>query len=243
MFKIWLYLIVLINAVILARGGSKGIKRKNIIDFLGKPLLAWTLEQCINAKSISNVWVSSDDDEILHIAKKYGANPIKRPIEISDDEATSESGWLHAIEYLEHIGINTDIILAPQVTSPLRESKDIDLAVEKFKTEKLDSLFSASVAEDLFFWEENDDGTMESVNYDYNDRKRRQDLQKQIIENGSFYLFKVASFRKGGNRFSGKTGYYEMEFWKMFEIDTFDDVRMCSALMNEFMVHGGDGSD
>ena len=225
-----------IDAIILARGGSKGVPKKNIKDFCAKPLLAWTIEQCIKAKNVRNVWVSSDDNEILDIAQSYGAGLIRRPGNISGDKATSESGWLHAIDYLKEQDVLLDAILCPQVTSPLRESSDFDNAINKFNIDKLDSLFSASTTSDLFFWQENNQGLIESISYNYNDRKRRQDSKKQIIENGSFYLFKPEVLVKENNRFGGRIGYFEMEFWKMFEIDNFTDFRMCSAMMNEFLL-------
>ena len=225
-----------VDAIILARGGSKGILGKNTIDFLGKPLLAWTIEQCLRTRSVDNVWVSSDSKMILDVAETYGAKTIKRPADISGDEATSESGWLHAIEYLEDNNTKIDIVLAPQVTSPLREPKDIDLAIEVFKNDRLDSLFSSSGVDDLYYWHIDCNGVLNSVNYDYTNRKRRQDIQQQIIENGSFYLFKPEILKKENNRFGGKIGHYAMEFWKMFEIDHADDVRMCSALMQEFLI-------
>jgi CMP-N,N'-diacetyllegionaminic acid synthase len=224
-----------IDAIILARGGSKGIPGKNIIDFCGKPLLVWTIEQCLNSNLINEVWVSSDDQEILDIAKNSGAMCIKRPIRISDDESSSESGWLHAVDYLQSKNITTDLIIAPQVTSPLRESKDFDLAIEKFISRKFDSLFSASIVSDMFFWKKNQKGYLDSVNYDYKRRKRRQNFQKQIIENGSFYLFKPHILKKENNRIGGKIGYYEMEFWKVFEIDSVTDLKICKAIMNEFI--------
>jgi len=233
---------MIVNCVILARGGSKGIPGKNIIDFCGKPLLAWTIEQCLQAESVNSVWVSSDDKPILAVAEKYGAKLIERPVEISDDFTTSESAWLHAVNYLEKRKIITDVLLAPQATSPLRTSDDIEKAISTFENEKLDSLFSASIAEDLYYWERTKDGGLNSVNYDYLNRKRRQDFHPQIIENGSFYLFKPDILKKENNRFGGKIGYSKMEFWKMFEIDTLDDLRMCSSLMNEFLING-DGSN
>lgn len=227
---------VRVDAIILARGGSKGIPKKNILEFCGKPLLAWSIEQCLQASSVNTVWVSSDDDQILRIAEIYGAKLIKRPEEISGDTATSESGWLHAADYIEGKGVNLDAILAPQVTSPLRKPGDIDRAVEKFILEDLDSLFASSIVDDLFFWGEGRDGVMTSINYDYKHRKRRQDLQKQIIESGSFYLFDSKTLRLTNNRFGKRIGYYEMELWQMFEIDDVNDLRMCSALMREFIL-------
>jgi CMP-N,N'-diacetyllegionaminic acid synthase len=224
-----------IIAIIPARGGSKGIPNKNIINFCGKPLIAWTIEQCIKVKNVNDVWVSSDDDDILDIAKQYGAKTIKRPCDISGDAATSESAWLHAIDFLQQKNIPLDVILAPQVTSPLRETIDINNAISKFVKGGYDSMFSSSVADDLFFWEELDTG-IDSVNYNYKSRQRRQDIKEQIIENGSFYLFKPEIIKKYNNRLGGKIGYYKMEFWKMFEIDNLEDVRMCSALMKEFLI-------
>ncbi len=228
-----------IVAIILARGGSQGIPRKNIIDFCGKPLLAWTIEQCLAAHNVSEVWVSSDSDEILKTATKYGAQTLVRPVDISGAFATSESGWLHALKHIEAKTGVMDIVLAPQVTSPLRESSDIVQAISRFELECLDSMFSCCVAEDLFFWQKDSDSSvLKSVNYDYLNRRRRQDVPKQLIENGSFYLFRPEILRKHHNRFGGNIGYFEMEFWKMFEIDESNDVRMCSALMKEFLLKG-----
>ena len=223
-----------IHSIIPARGGSKGIRNKNIIDFCGKPLIAWTVEQCLSSKYVSHVWVTSNSQEILDVAEKYGAKTIRRPDDISGDLAGSESAWMHAIEVIQKY-TEVDLVLAPQVTSPLREVKDIDNAIELFQKEKYDSMFSASMAEDLFFWEESSTG-VDSGNYDYKNRKRRQDFKEQIIENGSFYLFKPEVIQSNDNRFGGKVGFSKMEFWKMFEIDNAEDLRMCSALMKEFLI-------
>ena len=224
-----------IVSIILARGGSKGIPQKNIIEFCGKPLIAWTIENCIDAGS-SSVWVSSDSDEILEIAKKYGAKQIKRPDNIAGDFATSESAWLHAIDYIEEAEEKIEWVVAPQVTSPLREASDLSKGITLAKENTHDSFFSCSVAEDLFFWQKNNNGNLDSVNYDWRNRKRRQDIPKQFIENGSFYLFKPQVLRNTNNRFGSNIGIVEMEFWKIFEIDSFDDLKMCSALMKEFII-------
>jgi len=225
-----------IHGIILARGGSKGILNKNIIDFCGKPLIAWTIEQCLSSKHVSHVWVSSDSQEILDIAEKYGAKTIKRPDYISGDFATSESAWIHSIKIIEEDN-NIDFVFAPQVTSPLREAKDIDNAIELFQKENYDSMFSSSIVEDLFFWKEDGEESLKSVNYDYLNRKRRQEMEGQIIENGSFYIFKPEIIKKYNNRFGGKIGHSKMEFWKMFEIDNLEDIRMCRALMQEFLLY------
>ena len=225
-----------IVAIVLARGGSKGVPKKNIIDFCGKPLISWTIDNCIKG-GVTSVWVSSDSDEILDISSEYGAKKIKRPDDIAGDFATSESAWLHAIDYIEMTeNKKIDWVIAPQVTSPLREAKDISNAILLAKKNIHDSFFSCSIAEDLFFWQKDVNGNLDSLNYDWRNRKRRQDIPKQYIENGSFYLFKPDILKSTNNRFGSNIGLVEMEFWKMFEIDSFDDLKMCSALMKEFII-------
>lgn len=225
-----------VAAIILARGGSQGIPKKNIINFCGKPLIVRTIEQLQQAKGINSIWVSSDSKDILSISRDCGVETIVRPDDISGSKATSESGWLHALEIIEAKTGKVDIVAAPQVTSPLRESSDIERGLHDFQEQKCDSMFSCSVAEDLFFWSKMSDGSLRSVNYDYKSRSRRQDIPKQYIENGSFYLFKPEILKQYNNRLGGKIGMTEMEFWKMFEIDSMEDLKMCEALMNAFLI-------
>ncbi len=223
-------------AIILARGGSKGIPGKNIIDFCGKPLIVWTIEQLKQSRGINSIWVSSDSEKILSISQNCGVESICRPHDISSDSATSESGWLHALDYIENKIGCVDFVVAPQVTSPLREPSDIERGLRDFHKQKCDSMFSCSIVEDLFFWRKMPDGKLKSINYDYKNRKCRQDISKQYIENGSFYLFKPEVLRKYNNRFGCKIGMTEMEFWKMFEIDSMEDLKMCEALMKAFLL-------
>ena len=224
-----------IHAIIIARGGSKGIPNKNIIQFCGQPLIVWTIKQCLKSKYINEIWVSSDSDKILDLANSFNVNTIKRPKEYSSDKSSSEDAWLHAIDYIENLNQKIDLVVAPQVTSPLRESDDFDNAINIYFDKGYDSLFSASLAEDLFFWKAKHE-SLYSVNYDFRTRKRRQDIEKQVIENGSFYLFSPELVRKTNNRLGGKIGFSEMPFWKMFEIDNHEDIRICSAIMREFLL-------
>jgi len=224
------------DAIILARGGSVGIPGKNIMDFCGKPLLAWTIEQAQVAKGVHKVWVSSDSREILDVAQGFGSNIICRPDELSGSHATGESAWNHALDVIEQDGEKIDVALALQVTSPLREPKDIEAGLKMFETGNWDSIFSCSISEDLYFWERDSSGNLKSMNYDYTNRQRRQDIATQYVENGSFYLFRPDVLRQHNNRLGGRIGCVEMEFWKMFEIDEMSDVSMCSALMEKFLL-------
>lgn len=214
-------------AIIPARGGSKAIPRKNLVDFFGKPLLAWTIENCLRAKQIQSVYVTSDSEEILDVAKKFGATPIKRPEDISGDRASSESALLHAISVMSE---KPHAIVFPQVTSPLRKPDDISDAIDLFQKEKYDSLFSAAVLEDFLIWEKNKEGELKSFNYDFRNRGRRQDRVPQYVENGSFYIFKTEILEKSENRLGGKIGMFLMELWQSFEIDEPHDLPMMSNL-------------
>jgi len=221
-------------AVIPARSGSKGIPSKNLVNFCGKPLLEWTIEQALSVNEIDSVWVSSDGDEILEVARKCGAKTIKRPDFISGDEATSESAWLHSLDYLEQHE-RVDLIVALQATSPIRHGSDIANAITQFRNEKLDTLFSAVEIEDYFIWK-NENCILESINYDYKTRKRRQEIEKKYLENGSFYIFRAESFKEFKNRLHGKIGIYLMEKYKMFQIDSIEDVKLNEAIMERFIL-------
>jgi len=119
-----------ILALIPARGGSKGLPRKNILPLSGKPLIAWTVEAAKNSKYIDNCIVSTDDIEIAECAEKYGAEiPFLRPPNLATDFTSSNDVILHAIE---NIHDNYDLLVLLQPTSPLRTEYDIDNGIEKF---------------------------------------------------------------------------------------------------------------
>jgi len=219
-------------AIIPARGGSKGIPRKNILEFCGRPLIAWSILQAVNTPEIDAVYVTSDDDEILDIATSYGAQRIKRPDEMSGDTSTSESAIAHALQGIEPAPA---IILMLQPTSPLRKPDDLSSAVRQFKTEMWDSGFSGAVLEDFLIWKKNERGILESTNYDYKNRGRRQERKHEYVENGSIYLFKPEILVKNNNRMGGKIGVSLMDFWQSFEIDEPDDWELLETLFKKYL--------
>ena len=221
-----------IVCIIPARGNSKEIIDKNIINFCGKPLIAWSIEQALASNHITNVYVSSDSDKILNISIEYGAKEIKRPDILAQDESSSEEALVHAINEIERSdGNKIDLVVFLQGTSPLRSLEDIDEAINLFIKNNLDSLFSACDLKDLMVWK-NVDSKLTSINYDYKNRERRQDMQKQYGENGSIYLFKPKIIRESKNRLGGKIGTYVMDAWKIHEIDNKEDIGICEYFMN-----------
>ena len=125
------------QAIILARGNSKGIKNKNLIKINNKPLLYWTIKNSIESKLVNQTWVSSDSDKILKYAKGIGAKTIKRPLELAGDNSSSESGWIHAAKFIDNKKINFENIVALQATSPIRGSEDLDKAIKFYLKKKI----------------------------------------------------------------------------------------------------------
>jgi CMP-N,N'-diacetyllegionaminic acid synthase len=211
-------------AIIPARGGSKGLKNKNIHPVAGKPLLAWTVLQARESRLIDKVFVSTDDQAIATVAKEYGAEVINRPPEIAGDRATSESALIHAVEVIEKdfaMPVNTLVFL--QATSPLRKRDDIDRAIGHFRSENADSLISVTRADDLTIWESRE-GQWRSVNFDFRERGMRQDRPSQYIENGSIYILKPEVLSRHQNRIGDSMAVYEMEFWQTWEVDTIEEI-------------------
>tara|TARA_B100000575_G_scaffold289078_1_gene290232 strand:- start:417 stop:1103 length:687 start_codon:yes stop_codon:yes gene_type:complete len=216
-------------AIIPARGGSKGIPGKNTLLVAGKPLIAWSIEQASRSAEIHSVWVTSDSHEILDIANTYGAQTILRPANISGDKATSEEAWIHALNEIK-LSIEVDLVVCMQPTSPIRGRNDLDEAIAKYRKEKFDSLLSVTQIEDYFEWRMGKFGA-ESINYDYTNRKRRQDIEVKYLENGSFYIVSPEGLIKNKNRLGGYVGFYEQEKYKMYQIDNISDVALCEAIL------------
>ena len=217
--------------IIPARGNSKGIKKKNLISFCGKPLIYWTIAQAKRSRFKENIFVSSEDDKILNYAYILGVNIIKRPIELSQDDSSSESAIKHA---LRNININIKYVIFLQVTSPLRKVDDIDKAFNILRKSNSDSLFSCHKAEDYF-----DIWTLQKNKYipltiDYKNRKPRQLFKPiHVCQNGSIYLFKKEILSKYNNRLGKKINIYEMEEWQSFQLDNINQLKTMELLFNK----------
>ena len=223
-----------VQCIVIARGGSKGIPGKNIIDFCGQPLISWTINQAKKTKLISEVWVSSDSEKILDISGRYGAKTILRPKEFSTDTSSSEDAWTHALQHIsKKIYKPIDFVVVPQVTSPIRNSYDFDRAILQIQEENSDSLLSVNKIEDRFIWSKDKSNLGRSVNY-YKNRRRRQEIEVTFLENGSFYIFRPEVLLKKKNRLADKISLYEMERHKMFQIDSLEDIKLAEVVMSGY---------
>lgn len=214
-------------AIIPARGGSKGIPRKNIKYLCGKPLIYWTIAAALKSKHITKVFVSTDDQEIANISEDYGADIIMRPEEISGDTATSESAILHALDYIELREINLpEITVFLQCTAPLILPEDIDGTIAKMKSKKADSALTVAPFH-YFLWNKQGKG----INHNKHKRVLRQQNDSQFIETGSVYAFKTELFREKEHRFFGKTAVNVVAEERCFEIDEPADLKVAEVLL------------
>ena len=214
-------------AIILARGGSKGIKNKNLAKVNNKPLLYWSIQSCKNSKKLHSYWVSSDSKKILNFALKNKAKAILRPKKFSTDKTLSESAWIHAVKELEKKQIKFDCVVGIQPTSPVREKKEIDKAINLFQSKKYDSVLSVYESH-IFIWKKKNNKIL--PNYNIFNRPMRQKIGKQYVENGSIYIFDKNKFLKIKNRLFGKIGLYIMKKYHSFEVDNLDDIRLINNL-------------
>ena len=176
-------------AIIPARGGSKRLPRKNILDLCGKPLISWSIEAALKSKYISKVVVSSDDEEILNISSNFGADIIKRPYELANDTATTFDTVKHTIDNFE----NYDYIVLLQPTSPLRNEKHIDEAIELLEEKQADAIVSVCEMEHSPLWSNTlpQNGSMKNFLRKEILNKRSQDLEKYYRLNGAIYICKT----------------------------------------------------
>jgi CMP-N,N'-diacetyllegionaminic acid synthase len=217
-------------AFIPARGGSKGVPRKNIKSFAGKPLIVHSIEQALATEGINSVIVSTDDSEIATISRNSGAEIIIRPDFLSGDAASSESAIKHALDALGQEGKTVDRIVFLQATSPLRPKNGIAQALSRFEEGKFDTLLSISPTH-RFFWKIK--GNEVVAEYDYLNRPSRQDILPEdvrYVENGSLYIFSTDHFKKAGNRLGGKIGYIIFDEEYSLEIDSENDFRVLEEL-------------
>jgi len=227
-----------ILCIIPARGGSKGIKDKNIIDVNGKPLIAYSIELANKLKDkslVSRVIVSTDSERIANIAKTCGAEiPFLRPIEISTDKSKSIDFILHALDFYEANFVHFDAVLLLQPTSPIRTVDEVEKAISIYNSNESESLISCYKEEyinDLVMYRCKAEYKLEPLNINHNKGVRRQDHGSIFVRNGSIYLTKTDYLKETHQIISDTPLLFEMKKNDSINIDTIEDLELVRKVL------------
>lgn len=223
-----------ILAIVPARGGSKGVKRKNIRELSGKPLIAWTIEQAVSCKYIDKVIVSTDDNEIANISEKYGAEvPFLRPKDLSLDKSKMVDVVLHALSVINKGSTFYDLFMLLQPTSPLRTIEDIAKSIE--------SLFELNAKAILGICEVDhhpvltntlpENGCMGNFLSKELQNTNRQELPIYYRINGAMYLAYCDYYMKHKSFYSEQTYAYIMPHDRSVDIDSEIDFKLAEFLL------------
>ena len=218
-------------AVIPARGGSKGIPRKNLLEVGGKPLLVWSIEQARAVEGL-RVAVSTEDNEIASVAEGAGAWVIRRPDELALDETPTEPVVLHAIGECAAAHGRPDAVMLLQATSPVRRPGTLARAVAEFAASGQDALVGV-VPTPPFLWSLV--GDVAVAHWDWGNRRRRQDMapsQVRYRETGSVYVTRTEIYERLHNRMGGRIGLFVMDEAEGVDIDTLHDVALVEAMLS-----------
>lgn len=219
-----------ILVIIPARGGSKGILYKNVISFAGKPLIAWTIESAIKSGCIDRVIISTDDEKIAEISRKFGAEvPFFRPPELSGDDIGTLPVLTHALKWLEeNDNYIPDYMMLLQPTSPLRNTEDIKESVKIAKEKNADSVISVceTKAHPYILKTVSPDGKLTDFITKPSETLPRQKLSKVYVLNGAIYLVRNDVFREKETFYTDKTYALLMPQERSVDIDTELDLKI-----------------
>ncbi len=223
-----------ILGIIPVRGGSKGIPRKNIRPLAGKPLVAYTIEAALNSKLINKVVVSTEDSEIADVSKNFGAEVIKRPENLAQDETKTAPVLLQVINELKANDYVPDIVVLLQATCPMRDEIVIDGALKELICSENDSIFTAFWATKAMpLWRKNHDGSMSAL-YDYHLRPRRQEkhlIEDVYCEDGALYAIKYNAFENIHDFIGNNPKIYPVE--RHIDIDELEDFQKVEQALLE----------
>ena len=221
-------------AIVPARGGSKGLTRKNILPLLGKPLIAWTIEEAKRSQYIDRLILSSEDAEIISIAKTFGCEvPFVRPLELSQDDTPGIDVVFHAIDTINSICSSAyDYVVLLQPTSPLRKATDIDICIELCVERQKPSCVSFTETDKTPYWmyfldEKGQLQPLISIDKHVN---RRQDAPTYYFINGVVYVANIEWLKKNKTFVSHETYPYIMPRERSVDIDTLFDFKLAEFL-------------
>lgn len=234
MQKNTLFMVKSIIAIIPARGGSKGVPRKNIKKLGEKPLIVYTIEGALKSKYLDHVFVSTEDPGIAGISKEYGAQVIDRPSALAEDTSKTVDAILHAVEYLEREDIHPETVVLLQPTSPLRNTEDIDAAIKLYLDSECDSVISVCEPDHSPFWCFTLSGRYLQPLFDKRfDKIRRQDLPMVVMPNGAIYVSNPDTIRRYEGFYGDRIIPYCMPPERSIDIDTQLDFTIAEMLISE----------
>lgn len=221
-----------IIAIIPARGGSKGLPRKNIRLLAKKPLISYTIEEALKSEYINRIIVSTEDQEIANISKHYGAEVVKRPDSLSRDDSLTIDAVFHVIESPNVQIEKLDVVILLQPTSPLRNLQDIDIAIDIFLKNECNSVISVCEYEHSPYWAYKiDDKFLKPLFENSYLKMRRQDLPKSFMPNGALYISTVGVLQEYKSFNSPKTLPYIMPLIRSVDIDNELDFIVAESIL------------
>lgn len=224
-----------VMAIIPARGGSKGVPRKNLVQIAGRPLIAWTIEAALNCSAVTETWVSTEDDEIADVARALGAGVIARPSELAGDRSSSSDVVRHALLARRDMAAPAPEIFALlQPTSPLRTARHLDDALALFRGE-VRSVISVCPVDHhpLKMLIETANGRLVPVGEPEDLERPRQALPPAFRQNGAIYVMRAEDFLAGEGGFLVQPmAPYRMPVRDSIDIDTLADVEAAASLLN-----------
>lgn len=221
-------------AIVPARGGSKGVPGKNIKDLFGKPMIAYTIEEALKSKYITEVIISTDDERIADVAVRYGAKcPFMRPAELAQDDSLAIDTYTYTVDKLNpKFGYSIADFAVLQPTSPLRLAEDIDNTIEVFKKNNADSAISFTREAHPISWHKYLDENSRIVPIFEDKLLNRQELRPTYYPNGAVFVFKYSTI-KSGKYYTDKSYAYVMPASRSVDIDTLDDFEYAEFLLRK----------
>ncbi len=219
-----------ILAIIPARGGSKGVPRKNIREVAGRPLIAWTIAAANRSKYLDRFILSSEDEEIIKISQEWGCEvPFRRPLELALDNTPSMNLVLHALKELP----SYDYVVLLQPTSPLRSHFDIDACIEKCFRQNSNTCVSVTESSQSPYWMYTigNDGEMRSLFPSSQEMHQRQGLPKVYMLNGAVYVAKCDWLLQHQSFITPETLAYVMPPERSLDIDTETDLAVVDIML------------
>jgi N-acylneuraminate cytidylyltransferase len=228
-------------AFVFARGGSKGLPRKNVLKLEGKPLLAHSIEAAKEVSRIEKIFVSTEDPEIKRIAKEYGAEVIDRPPELAEDRAAELDAWRHAVSYLKSRGEAFDVLLSLPATSPLRSVEDVTSCLEALDSETDVVLTVTPASRSPYFnmVSREPDGTTHILSPS-SGYSRRQDVPEAFDITTVAYAVKTAFLQSSRGLLDGKTKSVVVPKERAVDIDDYWDYKFVELIYQE-MNHVAEG--